>query len=348
MSRGLPSDADEERHSDEEEEDGADVASASAHRPPAHRAIYADNTADEQPLGAFDWEEANGKEKEADVGTCPPDDASPHRVHPWMRPAQVEAERRHGLGLVIHSPQPVFHAAVDAALTQLIAQVQAQAEKLYQPRSTLLATPPRPPACEGESPTVRFAPDTISAVSAPSRVQLHPTARNRLARKSTLTLPLPEGSRHRVRMWRSSNLPSLAVRLRRPTPKGDDTESDLEPTMWEEDGTDPYASVRERISTCQDRITEHAWVLGYGAAALRSAQTRSTNSLTTGWGVEWDIDKEDGNLAGWERESGHSNARIEHFQHLQHHYLALMEHERRIAHVRTYYWGWEREGLRSA
>ncbi len=199
-----------------------------------------------------------------------------------------------------------------------------------------------------------------------------PTTRNRLARKSTLTLSLAGASRRRIRTWRSSPIAPLAVRLVTPTT----TTPTTEPPMWEEDNDDPFAPVRERISSCQDRITEHSWVLTYGAAALaqnaRPASTHATDisraelpdasprpgrssflaptvprrsrRFSFGWERERDT-------SGWKRESARASQRIEHFEHLQDHYLGLMAAEgdrMRTAQVRTYNWGWEREGLRSA
>jgi hypothetical protein len=197
-----------------------------------------------------------------------------------------------------------------------------------------------------------------------------PTSRNRLARKSTLTLSLAGASRHRIRTWRSSPIAPLAVRLVTPTTPTPTTD----PPTWEEDNDDPFAPVRERISSCQDRITEHSWVLTYGAAALaQNARPLSTSTTDISraeppdaslrprrssflaptvprrsrrFSFGWERD-----TSGWKRESARASQRIEHFEHLQDHYLGLMaaEGERmRTAQVRTYNWGWEREGLRSA
>lgn len=192
-----------------------------------------------------------------------------------------------------------------------------------------------------------------------------PTSRNRLARKSTLTLSLAGASGHRVRLWRSSPIPPLAARvatLTVPTSLASTTEP---PGIWEEDNGDPFAPVRERISACQDRITEHAWVLSYGATVLAqkgrasshndaishsdlleaSALRRSRTSLLAhnpkrrrrrcafGW---------EGDASGWDMERARATRRIEHFEHLQEHYLGLMADEcGRMggAHVRTYSWG---------
>ncbi|BEI84596.1 hypothetical protein CcaverHIS002_0412000 [Cutaneotrichosporon cavernicola] len=222
------------------------------------------------------------------------------------------------------------------------------------------------------SPTRLTAPTSHTFHGAP--LNPDPTSRNRLSRRSTLTLSLSGVSRHRVRQWRSSSIEPLAVRLVTPTSP---TPTSEPPGVWEEDGDDPYASVRERISTCQDRITEHAWVLAYGTAALAQkgqlTSTHATEGISHSELLDASLPSRRGSgsllppgpnrrsrrfsfavepdIAGWKRESARASKRIEHFEHLQEHYLGLMATQRgrtRTAHVRTYNWGCEREGLRSA
>ncbi|KLT44634.1 hypothetical protein CC85DRAFT_300185 [Cutaneotrichosporon oleaginosum] len=190
------------------------------------------------------------------------------------------------------------------------------------PSETSTLTPPvkHPPLLRG---------DDVSAASLGGA--LDPTSCSRLARRSTLTLTLSHGASHRVRVWRSSPIPPLVVRLASaprtsnltPTPAPAPHES---PRLWEEHN-DPYAHVRERISICQDRITEHDWVLAYGGAALEQSRHSGRSFAARGgpgactrrfsFGGER-------NTLGWQRQSARANKRIEHFQHLQEHYLGLM------------------------
>lgn len=104
-------------------------------------------------------------------------------------------------------------------------------------------------------------------------------------------------------MWHNTHLPSASA----------------EPRLWTTESGLPTAEIYERISICEDRITEHRWTVEACDAVCASPHTplalRRRHSFVSAW----------------------SSRRIEHFRDLQDHYRPFIVEVPRVVE-----WIWER------